>query len=551
MNASRAPRIHAAVGIGLLLLAGGCWGPAALALTPDSPQVKKAIKKGVAFLESEADEAKDGRVGARALVGLVMIKNHADPKHPRIKEAVTAIQGVVNGHDPKQLGLDIYSAGLAVIFLATLDAHAYYKEIDSLLQYLQAVQKPHGGWGYPERDTGDTSMTQYGVLSAWEAKQAGCKISRASVEKVADWLLKTQDPGGGFGYQGTVSALKTLLIKQNDVRGSMAVAGLGSLYVCADLLGLVPRAARHDDSLPPALKEIAPQEPAAAADVATTIDVHQLKEAERRGNGWMAGHTKWNPKDLKDWWTYYYIYAYERYASFRELAEGRADKEPAWYTSGAQFLIKNQNLNGSWGAPGSPIGTKVPDTAFALLFLLRSSKKSIEKAYGYGDSTLLAGRGLPKETAKVSVSRGQVLPVPQWTAAAEVLPILQNREDPAFEKAIASLAQLPPKEAAAVAAKDAGLLRRLAADRTPRVRAAAVQAAGNSSNLDLVPTLIYALGDPDDGVAGQACQSLRRLTRSPGKGAIGPQLTQTRRDEEIQYWKQWYLAIRPEAEFFD
>ncbi len=206
MNASRAPRIHATVGIGLLLLAGGCWGPAALALTPDSPQVKKAIEKGVAFLESEADEAKDGRVGARALVGLVMIKNHADPKHPRIKEAVTAIQGVVNGHDPKTLGLDIYSAGLAVIFLATLDAHAYYKEIDSLLQYLQAVQKPHGGWGYPERDTGDTSMTQYGVLSAWEAKQAGCKISRASVEKVADWLLKTQDPGGGFGYQGTVSA---------------------------------------------------------------------------------------------------------------------------------------------------------------------------------------------------------------------------------------------------------------------------------------------------------------------------------------------------------
>ena len=112
MNASRAPRIHAAVGIGLLLLAGGCWGPAALALTPDSPQVKKAIKKGVAFLESEADEAKDGRVGARALVGLVMIKNHADPKHPRIKEAVTAIQGVVNGHDPKTLGLDIYQRRL-------------------------------------------------------------------------------------------------------------------------------------------------------------------------------------------------------------------------------------------------------------------------------------------------------------------------------------------------------------------------------------------------------------------------------------------------------
>ena len=553
MKANSALRIPAAVATGLLL-AAGWWGPSARALTPDSPQVKKAIRKGVAFLESEV--AKDDRVGARALMGLVMVKNHADPKHPRITEAVTAIQAAVVGHDPKHIGLDIYSAGLAVIFLATLDAHAYGREIDYLMDFLKVQQKPHGGWGYPDHETGDTSMTQYGVLSAWEAKQAGCKVSRESVEKVADWLLRTQDPSGAFGYQGTVSPLKGLLIKQSETRSSMAAAGLGSVYMSADLLELVPRAGRHDENLPPALKEVAaPQPPpAAAADVKPKIDIRQVKEAERRGNGWMSAHTKWT---VKEWWVFYSLYAYERYASYRELAEGRSDKEPAWYTTGAQFLIKNQNKTGSWGTKGSPIAAdgklvgNAPDTAFAILFLLRSSKKSIEKAYGYGDSTLVAGRGLPKETAKVSVSHGKVLSVPQWTTAAELLPILQNRDDAAFEKGAAALAQLPAKEAEILAAKQADLLRRLVADRAAQVRAAAVQAIGNGSNLDLVPTLIYALGDPDVDVACQACEALRRLSRSPGPGAVPAQLTDARRREEMQHWKQWYLALRPEAEFYD
>ena len=77
------------------------WAAArAMALTPESPAVKAAIEKAVKFLESPA--ANDGRVGARALVGLVLLKSHADPKHPRIVEAVTAIQGVVKGREAAQ-----------------------------------------------------------------------------------------------------------------------------------------------------------------------------------------------------------------------------------------------------------------------------------------------------------------------------------------------------------------------------------------------------------------------------------------------------------------
>ena len=127
----------------------------------------------------------------------------------------------------------------------------------------------------------------------------------------------------------------------------------------------------------------------------------------------------------KEWWTFYYLYAYERYASFRELSEGRADREPKWYTDGARYLIRLQAHDGSWTTDKSPSGITA-DTAFATLFLLRSSKKSIEKAYGYGNSTLSIGRGLPRRTAALQVAGGKVRMAAKWTTAAELLPVLQG-----------------------------------------------------------------------------------------------------------------------------
>ena len=415
-----------------------------------------------------------------------------------------------------------------------------------LLQYLKAKQKPHGGWGYPEKETGDTSMTQYGVLSAWEATQAGFKVSPDSIEAVTTWLLKTQDPNGGFGYQGTV-APSNGLVKQHEIKHSMSAAGLGSLYICADLLGLVPRAEKRDENLPAAPCEVKGRQPPAAAGLnpQTKIDPRRLKDTEIRGNHWLGAHYDMR---RKEWWTFYYLYAYERYASFRELSEGRADPEPKWYTDGARYLLHLQAQDGSWTTDKSP-SRSTPDTAFATLFLLRSSKKSIEKAYGYGDSTLVAGQGLPKDTTNLQVAGGKVRAVPKWATAAALLPILEKRDDPAFDQGIAALGQLPPAEAGILAAKNQDLLRRLVADRSPATRIAAVRVIGRSANLDLVPKLIYALGDPDEPVALEACDALRRLTRSSGPEPLGGKLTEDRRSAEVRYWKDWYLAIRPDAAF--
>ena len=75
-------------------------------------------------------------------------------------------------------------------------------------------------------------------------------------------------------------------------------------------------------------------------------------------------------------WVYYYLYATERYQSFREAADGRMGTESAWYDSGAQYLISKQNEQGAW----SERCGEVADTAFSVLFLIRSTRKSITKA---------------------------------------------------------------------------------------------------------------------------------------------------------------------------
>ena len=87
----------------------------------------------------------------------------------------------------------IYTQGLVIVFLVQLDGFKnngpHHDNIVTLLEYLHSQQKGHGGWGYPEKSSGDTSMTQYGVLSAWEAKQAGFSVSADSLERAANWLL--------------------------------------------------------------------------------------------------------------------------------------------------------------------------------------------------------------------------------------------------------------------------------------------------------------------------------------------------------------------------
>ena len=71
--------------------------------------------------------------------------------------------------------------------------------------------------------------------------------------------------------------------------------------------------------------------------------------------------------------------------SFREHFEHKTEKEPKWYNEGAEFLIKFQTPAGSWNGQ---CGT-VADTAFAVLFLMRSTQRAIVPTVTYKEGVMI------------------------------------------------------------------------------------------------------------------------------------------------------------------
>ena len=519
----------------------------AMGLTPSSREVVEAVDRAIGFLNSDA--ARDSRVGAEALAGLALLKHGAAGSNPKVVAAVRRIQAAVaEAGEPADLRLDVYSAGLSTIFLVELDPQVYRSEIDFLLAHLKAIQRPHGGWGYPDGSTyapsGDTSMTQYGVLSCWKATQAGIPLPPGMAQGMATWLLKTQDPSGGFGYQGVVSQTFDP-VPQTRVKHSLSAAGLGSVYICADLGGINKRVKEAKDSngLPPAMKRVGANTTRQRATVPINIHPGLFQAAFARGNDWMEKNYEADPARTSGF-IHYYLYALERYHSFRELAEGRNGMQARWYDDAARYLIDSQTENGSWTSGCGP----VCDTAFGALFLMRSSKKSIEKDRDFGPGTLVGGRGLPKNSEIVQVRQGRVVATPKLEAVERLLAVTDDTDDADFSE---MMAVLPPEEARVLVSKHALKLKELSGDTSADARFAAVKTLGQSGDLDHVPTLIYALTDPEPAVVIEARNGLRRMSRRFSGFGLPDEFSPADVKQAIRCWKEWYLAIRPDAEFED
>ncbi|MGH7140218.1 MAG: hypothetical protein ACREHD_31150, partial [Pirellulales bacterium] len=305
-----APLCACAATLGLFFSTGGV----AHALTPESPQVKQVVGKGIKFLESPASKDWETHPGMKSLVGMCALKFYGEQgkSHNKVAEAIASIRSSLK--DNKVRGEEeIYDIGISLIFLLdvmTEEAGDYTVEMKGLLDILLAAQKPHGCFGYPSKMTGDTSMSQYGALGMWACQIAGLEVPIENWERLANWLLRTQDPSGGFGYQG-VNPGDFSLVKQVAVRQSMTAAALGSLCICAESLRLF--AVEEASSAPTKFKKVVKPEEARTKNV----DPKLVAEALRRGQGWVAAHYTTDFKVDGDpsgnLWTAYYMYALERY----------------------------------------------------------------------------------------------------------------------------------------------------------------------------------------------------------------------------------------------
>jgi HEAT repeats/Prenyltransferase and squalene oxidase repeat len=506
-------------------------------VTPDSSEVQKLINAGLTYLESHTDD----RLGGKCLMGLAFLKAGRG-EHARVAEAVEACDLEMRADRSDEM-LDVYSNGLAVIFLCELSPKRYAPQIEWYLGRLKKRQKDHGGWGYATLATGDTSQSQYGALAYWEANRQGFGIDGTSVDKLADWLLRTQGPTGCWGYQGIPSTTDSP-IPQDEETCSMLAAGLGSMYICADLFNMRGKPAAQApkqsagpaDGLPPALRRVDPSGRSGEPRhfLPQRANSNKISQTMARAQDWM---NKNYTIDLQSK-SFYYLYGLERYKSFQEAFDNNADPSPKWYNDGYEFLAGKQAADGSWsGYCGAEC-----DTAFSILFLLRSTKKSIGAKLGEG--MLLAGRGLPTNLSRAKMRNGQLIVEQVHTKVDELLSMIDDGNDALLDDLARDPSQLVVDQ---VDERSARRLQQLVRGGEPEVRLLAVRTLGRTGDLDYVPTLLYALTDPDRRVVLEARDELRFTSRNFNGPGPPDDFTEQQRYEAVDNWKKWYLAIRPSA----
>jgi prenyltransferase/squalene oxidase-like repeat protein len=506
----------------------------ACGLTQDSPEVKAAVKKAAEYLKT----ASAGRVGGEALVGLALLKSDVPPDHPKIVSALNAVRGDVN-RSKLQYG-ELYTPAVFITFLTELDAEKYAPEIRKLISFLESSARPYGGWGYPKGnqhdDTADTSMTQYVLLALWEADQSEFDVSSRVVENAAVWLAKTQDPSGGFGYQGIVPA-SAGPVQQGGVSVSLTTAGLCSIYLAEDILGLLREKKREDDGTPAALTKVADKAKKAAKK--TSLARTLFLGVQGRSNAWLTKNLTFNIT----YYQYYFAYIYERYWALRVLGGDKPTND--WYTWVAGNLLDKQGEDGSWtGHHGNAI-----ETAFCVLCLVRSMDKAIKRDRTFGTGRLVGGRGLPKDSDLVQIRDGKVVSKAEASAVENLLQDIGKAKQEDYEKVIGAIDDLPPDEVKALVSQQAARLRQLAGGTTATERLAAVKALSRAGTLDDVPTFIYVLTDPENEIVLAARDGLRRISRKISGFQMPDDFDEGDRQSAIGNWKAWYLAIRPDAEF--
>lgn len=515
--------------------------PARAQYAPEHPEVRAAIDAGLQYLQESYQN--ETRAGGRALAGMAIVKGTGDADNKVVLECVKATREAYREYSTADKYGDegMYDMGLCTLFLITADPIRYRRDIDGWMRLLEKWQKPHGGWGYHARESGDTSMTQYGVLACWEAHQAKIPVSPRMANGALSWLLRTQDPSGCFGYQGTLAPSYDQLVQQYEMRITMAAAGLGSVYVLADLFGANGRQT-DDNGLPPALKPVGGEDAAAAAgeNLKAPVAREYIERAKQRGDAWFAANYSIESKQ----WQYYYLYALERYQSFRELAENRTDPSPRWYNDGVAYLLKNQS-SGSWAESGG----NVVDTSFALLFLMRSTRKSIQKARDFGAGLMLSGRGIPKDTDRLTVRDGQVVSLEEVRLTQQLIDAVGSPESINNAETLDAISQLPPKESRVLATQHAEKLRAMLRGDSPEAKVTVAKTLGRSGDLSNVPALILLLSDENAAVVLEARDALRRLSRRFDGFGLTEESGEVERDKAIQAWKDWYRQIEPDVEY--
>ena len=245
---------------------------------------------------------------------------------------------------------------------------------------------------------------------------------------------------------------------------------------------------------------------------------------------------------------YYSLYAHERFMSFYEMSISDIKPEPDWYNLGVEELKKLQGNNGAWLAEDEISDHIDPraNTCFAILFLIRSTQRSISE---FQSGTAIGGYGLPTDTTNMKTSGGSIVDAAPAQSVAGLLELLEKDGESIDENAIhksMTLSSDPTERAAQIKR-----LKRMVEGGPWQARRAAARLLGQTSNLDLVPTLIFALTDPDPVVRREARNGLRFISRKFDGFGMPDKPNEKQIEDARRKWKEWYLRANPSYVFLD
>ena len=214
-----------------------------------------------------------------------------------------------------------------------------------------------GTWYYCDGiGEGDISNGQYAVLGLKAAARCGVKVKREIWEEILDYFLTFQASGGpkvtlprfrGFDRDGTPKFYSEKAEARGwqyrfghpgEVQGSLVCIGIACTLLCYE-----------------------------------EVKGHRgkVRKSVRDGLAWLYSH--WAVDSIpcagKSYY-YYYIYSLERVGV---LIDCRFIGDRDWYREGAEYLMTKQEPDGGWACQANEWGSPISNTAFALLFLKRST----------------------------------------------------------------------------------------------------------------------------------------------------------------------------------
>jgi hypothetical protein len=139
---------------------------------------------------------------------------------------------------------------------------------------------------------------------------------------------------------------------------------------------------------------------------------------------------------------------------------------------------------------------------------------------------------------------GQLIVEQVHTKVEELLSMVDGEDEGALDELARDPRQLVITK---VDEQSARRLEQLVRGGEPEVRLLATRALGRTGDLDYVPTLLYALTDPDRRVVLQARDSLRFISRNFDGFGPPDDFVESQRFEALDAWKKWYLSLRPTA----